>query len=286
MSWKGFARIVKAEITLLVLVVAVSGFLSAPGALNRIIYIVPLLISGALASMSASIFNNIYDMDIDGSMKRTSSRINMLNSSTKGLYSALAVAFLGTSIFLSWYFINFLTMLFIVAGFLSYTLLYTVFLKRRTTWNIVIGGIAGSFPALAGWAAVLNNVSYTSIFIALLVFVWTPTHFWSLASTSYDDYIKANVPMLPAVVGKEKGATWIAVNTYIMVIYSYLPLFIRAIHVGILYYVAVTLMNTLVLFYVMRMYREDFSTKSFRKTFHFSNLYLLIILLSIWFVVL
>lgn len=285
MSWRGFAKIVKAEITLLVLVVAVSGFLSAPGAIGKIFLIVPLLVSGALASMSASIFNNVYDMDIDRSMKRTSSRLRILNDSTRGTYVAIALGFLAVSVFVSAYFINFLTMLFIVAGFLSYTMLYTVFLKRRTTWNIVIGGIAGSFPALAGWAAIQNNVSLTSIFIALLVFVWTPTHFWSLASTNYDDYIQAKVPMLPAVIGKERGATWIAINTYIMVIYSYLPLFITEIHVGILYYAAVTVMNFIVLYYVMRMYREEFSVGSFRKTFHFSNLYLLIILLSIWFVI-
>ncbi len=285
MSWRGFAKIVKAEITLLVLVVAVSGFLSAPGSLGRIVFLVPLLVSGALASMSASIFNNVYDMDIDENMKRTSSRRRILNSSTRTPYVSVAVLFLALSVFISAYFINPLTMFFIVGGFLSYTLLYTVFLKRRTTWNIVIGGIAGSFPALAGWAAVQNDVSLTSIFIALLVFVWTPTHFWSLASTNYDDYKNANVPMLPAVVGKEKGATWIAINTYIMVVYSYLPLVFREIHVGIIYYVAVTLMNSLVLYYIMRMYRERFSIRSFRKTFHFSNMYLLIILLSIWFVI-
>lgn len=285
MSWKGFAKIVKAEITLLVLIVAVSGFLSVPGSLNRITFIIPLLVSGALASMSASIFNNIYDMDIDSKMKRTSSRTNILNTTSRSSFAAVAVAFLALSMFISLYFLNLLTMLFILGGFLSYTMLYTVLLKRRTTWNIVIGGIAGSFPALAGWSALQNDVSLTSIFIALLVFVWTPTHFWSLASTNSDDYIRANVPMLPAVVGRERGGLWIAINTYVMVIYSYLPLFIRDIHVGFIYYIVVTLMNSVLLYYIIKMYSEKFSVGSFRKTFHFSNLYLLLILLSIWFVI-
>ncbi len=285
MSWRGFSKIVKAEITLLVLVVAVSGFLSAPGSYGRMIFLVPLLVSGALASMSASIINNVYDMDIDSKMRRTSSRKTILNDASRTPYLLIAGVFLAVSMFSSYYFINLLTMSFILSGFLSYTILYTVLLKRRTTWNIVIGGIAGSFPALAGWAAVQNDVSLTSLFIAFLVFVWTPTHFWSLASTNYDDYIKANVPMLPAVMGREKGATWIAINTYVMVVYSYIPLFIKAIHVGFIYYIVVTLMNSVLLYYIIRMYGERFSVGSFRKTFHFSNLYLLLILLSIWFVV-
>lgn len=286
MSLKGIGKIVKAEITLLVLVVAVSGFLSAPGATGKILIIIPLLISGALASMSSSIFNNIYDMDIDLKMKRTSSRRKTLNTDSRGMYFIVGSLMFVLSMFISYFFINLLTMVFILGGFLSYVFLYTIMLKRRTTWNIVIGGIAGSFPALAGWSSVLNNVSLTSLFIALLVFIWTPTHFWSLASTNLEDYKNADVPMLPSVVGAQKGAIWIALNTYIMVIYSYLPLFIKQIHVGFFYYIVATVMNGILLYYIIRMYSERFSISSFKKTFHFSNYYLLLLLLSIWFVIL
>lgn len=280
-----FFRVVKGEITLLVVLVAVSGFLSNPVAFSRIWYLLPLVVSGALGSFSASILNNVYDMDIDSLMKRTSYRKNLLTETNRTMYVGIALLFLATSISLSAIIINPLTAAMIFLGFLSYFLLYTVVLKRRTTWNIVIGGIAGSFPALAGWAAVTNNISYTSIFIALLVFMWTPTHFWALASYRTEDYRRAEVPMLPAVVGVKKGFQWLAINTVILVVYSLLPLFFTQIHVGIVYYAVAIAADIYLLYRILVILRGSYESRDFRKAFSYSNTYLLFLLVSIWFVI-
>lgn len=281
-----FASITKLEITFLIVIVAITGFLAAPQSTGKIFILLPLVVSGALASMSASVLNNIYDMDIDRKMNRTARRTSILNYENRSFFLSLAIFFLALSVFISAYFINTLTTVFILGGFLSYLFLYTILLKRRTVWNIVIGGIAGSFPALAGWSAVMNNVSLTSIFIAFLVFVWTPTHFWSLASSNTDDYVKADIPMLPAVKGREKGAEWILGNTAIMVLYSYIPLFLHSIHVGYPYYFVITAMNIVLSINVFNIYRSGFNNRAFMGTFHVSNMYLLLALVSIWFVIL
>lgn len=281
MNGREFARIFKIEITFLVDLVAVAGFLSNPFFSSELAYLIPLLAAGTLGSMSAALFNNLYDMDIDASMKRTSYRSEIVNRSTYRSMFAYGTLMLAASLAISYFLINFLTMVFIFLGFLSYVFLYTVFLKRRTSWNIVIGGIAGSFPAFAGWAAVTNSVSYTSAFIAFLVFLWTPTHFWSLATGNAEDYKGVGIPMLPAVVGVQKGSKYIVLNTVILFVYSILPLFVRQIHVGPAYFVLAVIMGAVMLYYTVLPVLSNFSRESYRKAFHFSNYYLLILLTSI-----
>ncbi len=281
MNFKQFFKITKMEITFLVDLVAVAAFFSDPEFSSHYLVIIPLLISGSLASMSAAVFNNIYDMDIDREMKRTRYRESIVNSRTYTstfiygavmLIAAMAVATIA---------INPLTSLFIFLGFLSYVVLYTIILKRRTTWNIVIGGIAGSFPAFAGWAAVSNDVSVTALFIAFLVFLWTPTHFWALATNSSQDYLEAGIPMLPAVVGVKKGSRWILINSIILVAYSLIPLWFRQIHVGVLYFAFAAVMGGMILYYVIRPMVRNYSLLEFRKAFHFSNYYLMLLLIAI-----
>lgn len=281
MNWKEFAKLSKIEITFLVDIVAVAGFLSNPSYGSRALLILPLLAAGTLGSMSAAIFNNLYDMDIDGNMKRTQYRADFVNSGSYRKVFSYGAIMLAASMLISFFAINFLTMFFIFLGFLSYVFLYTVFLKRRTAWNIVIGGIAGSFPAFAGWAAVSNSVSLTSAFIAFLVFLWTPTHFWSLATGNAEDYKNAEVPMLPAVVGIEKSSKYILLNTVILVIYSLLPLFVPQIHVGTAYFAMAVVLGAIMVYYSVLPVRSNFSKQSYKKAFHFSNYYLLILLVAI-----
>lgn len=281
MNWKEFAKLSKIEITFLVDLVAIAGFLSNPGFGSKIILIVPLLIAGTLGSMSAAIFNNLYDMDIDSSMKRTKYRADFVNATSFRKVFSYGISMLAASMLVSFFLINPLTMVFIFLGFLSYVFLYTVFLKRRTTWNIVIGGIAGSFPAFAGWATVSNSVSLTAAFIAFLVFLWTPTHFWSLATGNADDYKEAEIPMLPAVVGVEKSSRYILLNTAILVVYSILPLFFHQINVGPAYFVMAVILGALMIYYTLMPVRSNFSKQSYKKAFHFSNYYLLILLVAI-----
>ncbi len=276
-----FFKITKIEITFLVDMVAIAAFLSDPNFSMHSFEIIPLLVSGTLASMSAAVFNNLYDMDIDRAMKRTSYRERIINNRTFGRISVYAGIMLAASVLVSYLFINLLTSAFIFLGFLSYVVLYTIVLKRRTTWNIVIGGIAGSFPALAGWSAVSNDISTTSLFIAFLVFLWTPTHFWSLATNNSDDYKEAGIPMLPAVVGARKAGWWILINSIILVVYSAIPLFVSSINVGFAYYLVAIAMGAIMLYYVIKPMTEQYSKPGFRRAFHISNYYLLTLLVSI-----
>lgn len=284
MNFRDFSKIYKIEITFLVDLVAISAFFSDPGFYNRSILLIPLLLSGTLASMSAALFNNIYDIDIDSGMRRTASRGSILNLGNRNRYIIIGLAMVVASVVASYILINPLTSLFIFSGFLSYVFLYTIFLKRRTSWNIVIGGVAGSFPALAGWAAISNDVSFTSIFIAGLVFLWTPTHFWSLAVGNVDDYVSADIPMLPAKVGIKGSFKWILLNTLILIVYSIIPFFTGLIHVGISYMFFVVVLDILMVYLVVRPWLKGFLKSEFKRVFHYSNYYLLILLISICFV--
>jgi protoheme IX farnesyltransferase len=182
--------------------------------------IVPLLFSGTLASFSSSLANNYIDRDVDPRMGRTRWRSSVGNRIG---YLISIPSLLAVSLAVSLVFLNAATTLWILSGFVSYSFLYTLVLKRRTSWNIVIGGIAGSFPALAGWSAVNTPYSAVSIFVAIIVFLWTPTHFWTLAMKYKDDYSRANIPMLPAVADEKFAINAIILNTTILIAFSLLP---------------------------------------------------------------
>ncbi|WP_393970763.1 heme o synthase [Oxyplasma meridianum] len=279
-----FLKISKFEITFLVDMVAVAGFLSVKSSLNHFILLIPLLLAGTLASMSASIFNNVYDMDIDKKMKRTSSRESIINSKNFKTISEISGFMLLAALIIGIVFINVISTIFIFAGFVSYVALYTMLLKRRTSWNIVIGGIAGSFPALAGSTAIFGNITITSIFIASLVFMWTPTHFWTLATNNVDDYTAAGIPMLPSKIGIKRGAFWILVNTVVLVSLSILPFFFREIKVGLPYYVLAIVLDAYLLYSVLQPFTHNYAKTYFKKAFHFSNIYLLLLLIALFFV--
>ncbi|MCL4307609.1 MAG: heme o synthase [Candidatus Thermoplasmatota archaeon] len=285
MSLRDIIRITKAEITFLILVVAVTGFLAAPGASTRLIILLPLLVAGGLSSISASLFNNIYDRDIDVIMARTSYRSNIVNQENYRRFIAYSSIILIFASAVAYFLINLLTLLFILGGFVSYVLLYTMVLKRRTSLNIVIGGIAGSFPALAGWSAVTGSVSLTAIYIALLVFVWTPTHFWSLAMGTKKDYTSAGVPMLPSLVPENRAFGYIVANSGIMVIYSLLPFFLPELAVGTAYFFVAIILDAILIYFMVAIYVKNLAASSFKQAFHFSNLYLLVLLVSIWWII-
>ncbi len=278
---KNFMKITKLEITILIDIVAIAAFMVVPGSTKYPLVLLLVVISGTLASMSASLFNNIYDMDIDIKMNRTKSRSKIVNLNSRNKMILFASTMIIVSLLVSSIMINFLTMLFILGGFMSYVVLYTIVLKRRTSWNIVIGGIAGSFPALAGWAALTDSVSATSLFIAFLVFMWTPTHFWNLSINNVDDYKTSNIPMLPATVGVQKTEFWIIVNTIILIAYSLVPLFTRIIYLGRIYIPLAIIMDAILLYYVTKPMIKNYDKRAFRSAFGFSNMYMLILLIVI-----
>ncbi|MEM0135186.1 MAG: heme o synthase [Thermoplasmatales archaeon] len=237
--------------------------------------VVPLLAAGTLASFSSSLANNFIDADIDGKMSRTRWRASFRN---RGLYISSILILLTSSLLISLMFLNVATTVWILCGFLSYSVLYTVALKRRTPWNIVIGGIAGSFPALAGWSSVNSPYSLVSIFVATIVFLWTPTHFWTLAIKYRDDYSSANIPMLPSVRDESFTVRAILLNTVILIAFSFSPLILGIQFPPFYYFLLIPISAYLIArVTVLEFRRREIKEVSF-KAFLASNYYLSIFL--------
>ncbi|MCL4344938.1 MAG: heme o synthase [Candidatus Thermoplasmatota archaeon] len=270
----------KLEITFLIDLVAVAGFFTVPNPGSHILLLIPLLISGTLASMAAGVFNNLYDIDIDSRMQRVSQRRSFVSHEKIPLI-AIMLVFLAISSILALLYINIGTLIFIMAGFLSYAVLYTVMLKRRTDMNIVIGGIAGSFPALAGGAVLSGFPTVESIFVAGVVFLWTPTHFWSLAIKYTDDYKAAGIPMLPATRGINSTRKWILVNSSILMLLMVLPVFLPVLESSIMFRILAIPLGMILLVPSTMYYIRKGNVEKYRKLFSMSNTFLTVTLIVI-----
>lgn len=275
-----FNNIFKLEITFLIDLVAIAGFFTNPYAASHLIILIPLLVSGSLASMSSGILNNIFDRDIDAKMNRVSKRREVVRLNTKTMYTLL-FTFLAGSLAVGLLFISPVAVFFVMCGFVSYAVLYTMILKRRTDLNIVIGGIAGSFPAIAGSAAIMGIISPASIFIAVLVFVWTPTHFWSLAIKYKQDYTDAGIPMLPSVKGIPTTRVYILLNSIILAFVTIFPLIYQKMGFNFLYlYICIPLALWMLIpsYYY---YMKKGEAKEYRKLFGYTNGFLTLALIFI-----
>ncbi len=197
-GWRDYVDLTKPWITLLIVAVAVAGYFVALPARVDWERLLVLVLCGAAASGGAATLNHYFDRDIDAEMRRTRQRplpTERIASSGRALAMGLGLMVIGIGA--AALFLNMLTAFSIVLGGLTYVLVYTVWLKRRTPWNIVIGGFAGSAPALAGSAAAVGHWTDGALALALLVFLWTPPHFWSLALMLREDYRAVGLPMLP-----------------------------------------------------------------------------------------
>ena len=175
---------------------------------------------------SAGAFNQYFEVDLDSVMQRTKDRPFVTGSFRKSpLWILFILALLIVGVGSAVLFLNNVAALYIFLGAFCYGIIYTVLLKRRTWMNIVIGGAAGSFAVLAGAAAVDPNLSPIPILLALVLFFWTPSHFWSLAIAKHQDYARAGVPMLPVVIGDKRTAVVVLGNTLVLVGVSIMPFF-------------------------------------------------------------
>ncbi len=212
-----YLGLMKPRIVLLLDFTALAAFLVA-GQTIDVVKVVAVLVAGTLASGGAGVLNCYFDRDLDRKMGRTSQRPIPKGEVSPGraLQFGLAQIIVGT--LTSLLLLPLLAGLFILLGAAIYVLFYTRWLKPRTSLNIVLGGSAGSCAPLAGWAAATGNLNASAPWLmALLIFVWTPSHFWGLAMRAVNDYSKAGIPMLPVVVGERKAAQYIAVNTSLLV---------------------------------------------------------------------
>lgn len=203
-------------IPLLLIETAAGMWVAAHGRVDPLLLIITLL-SGALAAASAQVINCIYDRDIDYRMERT--RHRPLPSGRIQIRDALifATVLAVLSFTLLTVFANLLSALLAMAGIVVYVVVYTYWLKRSSTQNIVIGGAAGAIPPLVGWAAVAGHLDWAAWVFFAIVFVWTPPHFWGLAMLIKDDYARVGIPMLPVVVGDQETAKQIWWYTLILI---------------------------------------------------------------------
>ncbi|MFQ5986254.1 MAG: heme o synthase [Thermoplasmata archaeon] len=213
-----YTVLTKPRIILLLVLVALSAYVaSAPKDVSLPVLLF-LALSGALSSAGASAVNHYLDADIDGMMARTRRRplpAGTIRPPEKALAFGLGLLTVGLAT--SYLLINPQTAFFVLLGAFVYIVVYTLALKRRHPSNIVIGGFAGSAPALAGSTAAVETVTLPALLIAILVFLWTPGHFWALSLGSRRDYQRARVPMLPAVTGDRETALAITLSTLIVV---------------------------------------------------------------------
>lgn len=186
--------------------------------------VVLTVLGGYMCAGAAGAVNHWYDRDIDIQMARTADRPIPSGRVSPALALGWGAFLLVTSMVMLGFGVNWLTAGLSFAGFVWYVGIYTVWLKRRTPQNIVIGGAAGAFPAMAGWAAVQGNITATSVALFAIVFFWTPPHFWALSLLMKDEYAKVNVPMMPVVKGERVTRNWIVGSTVVLVASTLVPL--------------------------------------------------------------
>ena len=225
-----------------------------------------IIIAGSLASAGSSALNHFYDRDIDSKMQRTSKRPipSGRAQSTTVLVYGLSVS--AVSVIYAALTLNYLCTFFIALGIFFYVIIYTIWLKRLNSSNIVIGGFAGSAASMAGWAAATGSIDILGFLIGFLVFVWTPSHFWCLAMKIRDDYAEANVPMLPVLIGMEKTSKYILANTIILIPYS---LMLYAFGMGVIYTIIAAVAGGLMLLYHYKLTQtptSDFAWKAYKVT--------------------
>ena len=272
-----YVGLLKLRIAALLLLVAASGYLVTSGPDVRPVPFLLLMGAGLLASAGASAMNHYADRDLDQVMARTRDR-PIPGGRVPPLHAlAVGIVLLGGGIGLA-FLVNSLTALFILLGFVVYVFVYTLGLKRRNVWNIVIGGFAGSCPALAGSAAAANMIGLGPALIALLVFLWTPGHFWALAFGLKKDYAKAGLPMLPSLMDDRTAAKYIVLSTAIVPPFA---LSFWILQVSGLAYLAVAVAAGAWLLYIAFRFLRSPTTRNALAGYRASGPYLAAILLAL-----
>ena len=269
MGIKEIIEISKPRIVILLVITAVTSMYAASKLVGPELDtwgLIHIIIAGALASAGSSALNHYYDRDIDPLMKRTSTRpipsgrIKPNSVLVYGLsVSVISVVYGALAL-------NFVSAFFIALGIFFYVIIYTAWLKRLNSSNIVIGGFAGSAASMAGWSAATGSIDILGFLIGFLVFVWTPSHFWCLAMKMKDEYSEAKVPMLPVLIGMQKTSTYILINTLILLPYS---LMLYAFGMGIVYTAIAAASGGLMLVYHYKLTKlptSEFAWKAYKVT--------------------
>ena len=271
-NWRAYLEITKPKVVLLLVFTALVGMaLAVPGWLPLQETVFGLLGIG-LASSSAAALNHIIDQRTDAIMKRTKNRPIPQGQLTTKQCLIFAITIGVIAMVMLVVLVNPLTALLTGLSLIGYAIVYTVWLKRATPQNIVIGGAAGAMPPLLGWVAVTGEVTAGALLLFLIVFVWTPPHFWALAIHRRDDYAKVDIPMLPVTHGIAFTKIQILLYTILLLIVTLFPYLIAMS--GLLYLAAAVILGAMFMYHVLRLFDENRPQQPM-KTFVFSINYLM-----------
>jgi protoheme IX farnesyltransferase len=240
-NWKDYLALCKLKVVLLMLITAVVGaFLATPNLPDLMQLNIALLGIGACAASGAAI-NHIIDHRFDAQMARTKHRpiVKGLITPIQALFFASVLAIMGLS--LLWFKVNHTTAWLTLFSLIGYAVIYTLFLKRATPQNITIGGLAGAMPPLLGWTAVTGQIDPNALLLVIIIFVWTPPHFWALALHKKDEYALADIPMLPVTHGERYTRIHILLYSILLFLATLLP-FVSGMS-GLLYLTGVVVLN-------------------------------------------
>ncbi|TLZ52067.1 MAG: protoheme IX farnesyltransferase [Gammaproteobacteria bacterium] len=263
--WRRYLELTKPKVVALITFTAVVGTLLASPGLPPLDALVWGNLGIALAAASAAAINHVLDRRIDAQMARTRARplpTGALSERQALAFAALlGVSSMGVLAFL----VNLLTAVLTFLSLIGYAVVYTVWLKRATPQNIVIGGTAGAAPPVLGWAAVSDSIDPNALLLALIIFVWTPPHFWALAIARRDDYARAGIPMLPVTHGVAYTRLQVLLYTVLLVVVTLMPYLTRMS--GLAYLAAALLLNAGFLYYALALKmtaREELPLRVFR----------------------
>ena len=269
-----YVKLTKPRVVMLIVFTAFIGMLLAQHTLASIDILIVGSIGIWLVAGSAAAVNCLVEQKIDAVMARTRARPLPLGSVTVNETVAVSLVVGGVGLFLLYYWINPLTMWLTLGTFVGYAIIYTIVLKPLTPQNIVIGGASGAMPPILGWAAVTGEVTYEALLLFLIIFAWTPPHFWALALYRRDEYAKAEVPMLPVTHGEAFTRLHVFLYTLILLVVSLLPFAVGMSHW--IYGLSALILGLIFVFYAYRIWRS-YTDALARTTFKYSILYLALI---------
>jgi protoheme IX farnesyltransferase len=281
-TWKDYMVLTKPRVISLLLFTTLAAMFIARDAKHPIslVLFLAVAVGGYMSAGSANAINMIIDSDIDGRMKRTTKRPTVTHSISPRNAMLFALTLEFASFGILWWSANLLCASLALGGLLFYVFIYTMLLKRRTWHNIVIGGAAGAFPPLVGWAAVTGDLSVLAWYLFGIIFLWTPVHFWALALLIKEDYAEAGIPMLPVVKGDKATAVQIGIYTVLTVVITLLPAMIG--QVKWLYLGTAILLNALLCLRSVQLYQHTDRPHAV-SLYKYSMLYLFLLFMAMAF---
>ncbi len=265
-----YVALTKPRIIELLLVTTLPTMVVAQRGLPPVWLMAITIVGGSLAAGGANAINMVVDRDIDALMPRTKNRPLVTGAMTPRAALIFAIVLEIAAFAVLWTWVNLLSAILAVSATAFYVFIYTMWLKRTTTQNIVIGGAAGAVPVLVGWAAVQNRLGWAPFLLFAIIFVWTPPHFWALAIKYRDEYAAVDVPMLPAVASHEK--TSLQITLYTLALWVISLVFAPFAHMGPLYVVSAVVLGGVFLWYSIALQRDGSTARAMR-LFHYSITY-------------